>query len=160
MPFRTYADCAVAPKEIVLTGHRHWRIDSKGTINTYYFAIAELQFRKIVGIAETPTGGVASASSFFANDPTYNADKAFDGNPATLYNSQSGDAAVGWLRYSFAAPRDVLQVMITAYNSGPGAQQAPTAFDLRYSDGGTVWTTVKSFTGITWAPGETKLFNV
>lgn len=160
MAFMAYADLAVAPIAPVFSGYRHWRIDSKGTINTYYFSAAELQFRQTVGVNELHAGGVASASSVYGNSPAYAADLAFDGNASTAFVSQGGDASVGWLRYSFAAPREVKQVLIRCGPSVPYAEQTPVAFDLRYSDDGTTWVTVKSFTGITWTSGETKLFTV
>lgn len=154
-----YPDADDAPKEPVIAGFRHWRIDVKGTSGGIYFSCSLTEFREIVGAPQQATGGVSSARTVYGAG--YEADKAFDNNPSTAYNSAAGDAATAWLRYSFATERDVREVAIAPFPSAAGPPQSPTAFDLMRSFDGTSWTLVKSFTGITgWAAGVTKTFTV
>lgn len=159
MTFVSYQDAPSAPLDLIPMGYQHWRIDVLGTVNGSYFCCDELQFREVVGVPQQATGGVASARTVYGAG--YEADKAFDGNPAWFYNSAAGDANTAWLRYSFAAPIKVKQVAITPLNSVPGQQQSPNAFDLKYSPDGVSWIIAKSFTGITgWVGGVTKTFDV
>lgn len=114
---------------------------------------AELEFRAAIGGPDQATGGTPSASSTYG--ASYSADKAFDGNAATLWSGIDGVLPAEWLQYEFPTPVDVKEVVFTARNDG-SANQSPRTGRLEVSLDGMAWLTVAEFSVDAWSAGETK----
>lgn len=152
-----YADDS-APFAPVAISVRYWRVRWLNTFAGTYAVIANVEFRQVLNTPEQATGGVASASSFYLSDPTYNADKAFDANDSTVWNSQDGGFNSAWIKYAFATPRSVEQLMMRA--SAVSAIHSPTQFVLEYSADDVTWNPKYTGGPVTWTNGEAKAFNV
>jgi hypothetical protein len=132
-----------------MAAHRYWRIFCQTNNGGGAFGIAECTMATSLGGSNVATGGTASASSQFAT-PTYTADKAFDTNNATFWNSATASSGE-WLQYDLGAgnDKDVIQFTITARPDSFSTSQTPVTGLFQYSDNGTTWTTSFSFTGVT-----------
>lgn len=137
--------------------HRWWGIHVATVQSAAVFGVREIEFRATAGGADLTTGGVGGASSPFDGGtlPSY----AFDSTTAE-YASLIITELVAY-DYGNGNEKGVpLQIAVTA--RGAGLQtQAPTAFDLVYSDDGINWTVQQSYTSpATWAAAEQRLFGV
>jgi hypothetical protein len=124
--------------------HVYWRVLIRASfIIGTATSIQELEFLDVSG-TDLANGGTATAStSSGSNTP----DKAFDNNQGTFWTSggiPSGAGAPEWLRYQFASA--VAPVAIRMTLNEATRNQAPGDFDVQYSDNGSSWTTVKTFT--------------
>jgi hypothetical protein len=144
--------------------HRYWRIQLNSGAGGAY-AFSEVQFRTTRGTAllfasATP----ATAAQTFGTVPgSFDATQAADNNTATLWSS-SNKTPPQWWAYDYGATSsnwlDVVEVAITARNDGSFGQ-APSTFDLQYSDDNSNWNTVFSFTAAAWtSAAQTQIFSL
>lgn len=134
---------------------RFWRLYFPNGSVQAYTAITEVTMSATSGGADQCNGGIPSAS---ANDGTHTPAKAFDNSVDKLnYWSSVSDGAC-WLQYEFLTAVDVKEFSITVYSSYAG--YGPSDIYLQYSDNGTDFVTVQTFTA-TWAIGNiTNTFTV
>jgi hypothetical protein len=141
--------------------HRLWGIQADAVQSGTVFGVAEIQLRATVGGAAINTGGYGAGSTFPFNSTTALPSKAYDGNNSTEYSS-SGSVLPDVVAYDFGFGAEVVspvQLKIRARSSF--ASQAPTTFDLVYSDDGQTWTVQQSFTTpATWVGSEERLFGI
>ncbi len=106
--------------------------------------IANVQFRATAGGPSVATGGTAIASSVL--DPNYVAANAFDGDPATFWNSSIGDTIGAWVGYQFPSAvviREVaLQSGIPSLRGDVSNPSNPKSFAVDYSLDGAAWTQI------------------
>lgn len=122
--------------------HTYWRIHcARSSDGNFTFSAAEIEMRATPGGADQCTGGTPTAHSNFSS--SFDAPKAFDNNAATLW-SANGSTSNGWLKYQFASPVTVAEVMIQARNDG-SAGQTPRYGQIEFSDDNVVWNTAWSF---------------
>lgn len=131
--------------------HRYWRLTAAPFSNSVGLGIAEIELHTTVGGADVASGGTASASSTFAGS----AAQAFDDNPATDWEGLSHTS--DWVQYDFGgSPQDITEIAITA---SVDSNHAPASGTLAYSDDGTNFTTLLTFSGQSgWAAGATRTF--
>lgn len=126
-----------------MAAHLHWRLWITEANNSNAIDIGELQMRASAGGANLCSGGTASATnSLGGNLPA----AAFDGSTATSWQTTFSPTLPVFLRYTFAAAVDVVQVAIIGSNAYP--IYSPKAFDVQWSDDGTSWTTAFSASGM------------
>jgi hypothetical protein len=135
--------------------HSDWRIVMTDSAYSTYYSVAELEFRATPSGADQATGGTAAASSILSS--TFDADKAFDNDGATLYHTNG--SGTQWLRYSFGSPVAVAQIAILARNDSYSTQ-TPSAFALQFADSSSgPWRTVLwRGSETSWGAGETRTF--
>ena len=138
--------------------HKYWRLrrifSTFGATNSA--AIAEIEFRATVGgAAQAVTAAIASTEY----SGGYSAANAIDGNPSTMWVTAGGDLSP-FFEAQFASAVSVEQLAITARNDGY-YNEAPTNFDLMYSDDGAVYTFVANLnTDLAYTSGMQQLFSV
>lgn len=136
----------------------YWRLYITATNNGLFnvrCTIAELEMRATVGGADQCNGGTASASR---QSGSYPASQAFDNDDNTFWEAIELDETFVWLQYEFTSPVDVREISIKAVSNR--GSWAPKDFDLQYSDNGTDWNTVQSFTGEIFTDGEQREFAI
>lgn len=141
-----------------MAAHLYWRvqINAVGGPSAVYVALPEIQMRDAIGGAQKCTGGTASASTTQSTNTPAN---AVDGNLSSIWRANA--APVQWWQYQFPVAVDIVEIAISTGTGPTGYQEAPTNFDLQWSDDGTSWTTAASFTGIgVWPSNETRIFRV
>ncbi len=121
--------------------HKFWRLDSMNSTEGSYASIGELVFAATTGGASLCNGGTPIGSASTAGSDT--ASEAFDGNSATLW---AATLPTPYLAYEFASSVVVGEVRLTPRTDGGPVSQTPSAFTLSYSDDGSTWTAVQSFT--------------
>ena len=142
------------------SAHRIWRLAFTSTAGNAY-AMAEVQFRTAVGSPLLFGGGTATAAETYGGVPgSYDPSKAADNDPSTLW-SANDNAAGQWWQYDYGAGNGlaIVEVVITPRNDGY-ADQAPSAFDIEWSDDGETFTSVGSFTAQPWTAGVAQTFDV
>ncbi|USN14227.1 putative tail protein [Brevundimonas phage vB_BpoS-Kabachok] len=117
--------------------HARWRI-LYHTAVADYITVRDVVMTKVAGGPQLATGGTASASS--SRGSTWSADKAFDADPATAWQSTFNASEGSWLRYDFVEPVEIGYVAMTTSSTRTGA----ISWDVQYSDDGTTWTTAYS----------------
>jgi hypothetical protein len=127
-----------------MAAHQHWRINVTTGMSTAWLALGELEMRTSVGGANVCTGGTASSS----NLPNSPASNAFDGSLTTYWQSGVAPTYPQFLRYSFAAPVDIVQVVLKATSNVTWAEYGPKDCDIQWSDDGTTWTTLFTASGM------------
>lgn len=116
--------------------HRYWRIHcARSSDGGSTYSAGEVEMRATPGGADQCNGGTATAHSNFSG--SFNAPKAFDNNPATLW-SANGAAGDGWLKYDFGSPVEVAEVMIQARNDASFGQ-TPRWGQIEFSDDNAHW---------------------
>jgi len=144
-----------------MANHIYWRvhITATGTLDEYFTSAAEVVFSGATGPVST-AGGTAFASSTEGvgiREPYM----AFDADVLTLWSTGGGAPGPAFIGYQFPSAVDVTGVSLTSGDSTNRAARMPSAFDLQYSDDGSTWTTLQSFTGITgWTPSGSNAFSV
>jgi hypothetical protein len=137
--------------------HRYWRIVIRRGLsgidpvgNQFFAGSTEIQFRETIGVAQTNTGGIPTASS------------TSSGAVANLFDSNVGNqnwfisqippfsTSPAWVQYDFGVndPKNIAEVALSSFNSGVNGSIAD--FDLEWSDDGAAWTnkfSVIDFTG-------------
>ena len=127
--------------------HAYWRLYSiveAGSEN--YISIANLEFRAVAGVAQQATGGTPISSGDYSSG--YVKAYAFDADNTTTWISSN--ILPNWIGYHFASAVACVEVAITNRYDGY-FYQAPSSFEVQYSDDGTNWFTVLSQSGITWS---------
>ena len=140
------------------TAHAYWRIKITASNSATYVNLTELELRGSIGGVDQATGGTSiCGSSYFGGTGT----EVWDGNTTSdRWGAETNGVSLGtaWVGYHFATPVDVKQIAMTC--SGFNTQ-APTAFNLEWSDDGVTWTVLESFTTASvWTAYETRLFTV
>ncbi|UTC28368.1 putative tail protein [Brevundimonas phage vB_BpoS-Gurke] len=130
--------------------HRDWRLFFR-TADTPALEIAEFVLRAGAGLPQLAVGGTPSANANAG--AAFDADKAFDGDPATFWRTGADGADQSWLRYTFAEPQEVNAVSLTF----GAVRQLPITWAMQFSDdGGLTWITAWSETrAFGWNAGET-----
>lgn len=114
---------------------RYWRLYVLSTVGGSYFSLKELQFLDANG-ALLSVGGVAFASSVYSSG--WEADKAFDGNTATVW-ATVGSGLPAFIGYDHGSGVEVAYVRFL----GDLASEYPTSaavVALQWSDDNSVWT--------------------
>lgn len=109
------------------TAKTQWRLSISST-QSGNSGVAEFKLRTSIGGSDL-TGGAASASSFFANSPTYAPSNAIDGNAATFWDATGVSST---LTVAFGIARNVVEYVIQA----PSGNQTdtPKTWTLEYYD--------------------------
>jgi hypothetical protein len=141
--------------------YQYWRLNFNGVTNgSSLAAIAEVQFLDITPAPISLSGGTASASTSFSG--SFVAANAFDGNPATAWESSASPSSGSpqWLQYQFTGPVSVTSIAISVRNDSTAwTSQSPTAMQIQGSPDGITWTTIVSYTGIVWTSnGQVQTF--
>jgi len=138
-----------------------WRLFITATTGAASTSLAKLEMRGAVGGADLCSGGVAGASSELSGSRV--AGYAFNDNIFQFWESSTTDISGdgnAWLEYHFPAPREVVEVAMTADLTTSAGDRAPKDFALQYWDGA-VWRTARSWVGETgWTSLETRVFAV
>jgi hypothetical protein len=124
----------------------------------------------VVGGADVTSGGTAFGgvvgtciigTGTDASDPSTGVAYAFDGTAygnAWTASSYSLDIDTSiytgtcpiYLGYQFVVPTKIVQFALAYPGGSIGSSQWPLQFSLQWSDDGTTWTTVQTFTDTTW----------
>jgi hypothetical protein len=96
---------------------------------------------------------VTASSHLDGNEP----DKGVSSSTAEEWATAQGSMAGAWLAVQLIAAYDVTQFAITGAST---YTRSPVGFDLQYSDDGTTWTTLQSYTGQAWTNSQRKVFTV
>lgn len=138
--------------------HKFWRLYfiTKGS-GADYASAYEIEMRATPGGSDQCTGGAATASS---TDSVYVPGRAFDNNTGSVYAwISAAGLANQWIAYEFPEPVSVAELWYMPYYFG-SVLYGPSEFSIEYSDNGSDWTRLKTFSGLTWASGEAKTFAV
>lgn len=138
-------------------GAKKWRIYITAVDGGVAVSLGELQFRKTVGVSETPSGGTASASSIYSSG--YDPINALDGSgSATIWAAAAGPPQ--WIAYEFPSSREVVEVAIQSRSDGGTYGQTPSAFSVQYYDEATSsWVESWSVSGSTgWTASSWRYF--
>lgn len=138
--------------------HLYWRINISARQSSTYSSLAEVEMRATAGGADLCSGGTASADSFYSG--AYVPANAFDNSAASVW--ASGGTEPHWIRYQFAAPVTIAEVMLQAPPASYGGlpEQAKD-FTIEHSDDGSAWTVAKTVTAEpAWTAGEVRLYSV
>jgi hypothetical protein len=122
-----------------------------------YAQMVELEFLDINGNDLFDQYSVIpTESSFYTN--SYKADKLIDNQlGGNKWTSSSGQHLNSWVAFKFPSSVDVKGVTIQNYTNTAESARQPTSFSFQYSnDNGLTWSTVKTFSGLTWTPSEKK----
>jgi hypothetical protein len=144
-----------------MAAHRYWRISVLSNGNTpapgNAVGIAEIAMAEAGGPNKIGTG-TASASSVFPGG--YAAANAFDGNPSTLWSSDTSNLPA-WIAYDFGAGNawNINNVTITGRNDNY-FQSGPATFTIDYSDDAAAWTASRVFTAAPWSSGQIQAFAI
>ena len=98
------------------------------------------------------SGGFTASAS---NESYGSAYLAFDNNPSTFWGSNPD---VSWLKIKLPAARKATTYYVR--NRTGNTNQAPTQWQFEGSNDDSNWTVLDSQTGITWADGEEKTYNI
>lgn len=134
--------------------HTGWRIRSISNPDASYVGIQEVEFNEVVG---AKTSGTAIASSEYS--ASYGAQKAFDNvdNINSYWSTVNGGTTNAYVGYIEPTAYAVTSFALTAPASAFVAYM-PTEFALEFSDDGTNWTTVQTYT-TTWTGGQRRVFS-
>lgn len=138
-------------------GYKKWRINVTAIDGGAAVSLGELQFRKNVGVSETPSGGTASASSVYSSG--HEAIRALDGSgPDYIWAAAAGPPQ--WIAYEFPSGREVVEVAIQSRSDGGTYGQTPSAFSVQYYDEATSsWVESWSVSGSTgWTASSWRYF--
>lgn len=114
-------------------------LDERATINRY------------TGISEIKASSFTSAF-----DPWFTIKTPYQDNPGE-WNSAIGQQVNSWVSYRFVRPIDIRFFEITGSAT---VAKSPTSFRLEYSDDETNWTTLQTFSGLTWTANQLRQFTV
>ncbi|UTC29064.1 putative tail protein [Brevundimonas phage vB_BpoS-Marchewka] len=131
------SDVAPVSAHLSFGAHTRWRIYFRTTVSDY-ITVRDVVMSHVFGGPQLAVGGTPTASS--TRSATYSADKAFDADTATYWQSVLSASTGTWLRYDFASPVEIGHVSLTTAGTRTGA----IAWDVQYSDDGTNWTTAYS----------------
>ncbi|WP_342422374.1 discoidin domain-containing protein [Paenibacillus sp. FSL E2-0178] len=145
-------------------------------------SIGEFKLMDMVGIFRSLTGGVAYAkrasvisvshSTYVSAIGTvstssewgagYEAWRAvnFTRYPTGGYWSSVANIKVGWLKYQFTNARKIIGYAISTLAAPEGITRSAQAWTFEGSNDNSNWTVLDTHSGITWASGETKTYNI
>jgi len=133
-----------------------WRIRQLVGNTVNLMALGEVEFRGVIAGPTLAIGGTAIASSL---NSTFGPSQCFDLSNSGWWQSD-GIEPNPTLGYLFAAPVDVVQVMLTAISGGGGAA-APRDFQIQKSYNFYSWITVSTVTNQTgWTANEIRTFDI
>ena len=141
------------------TGYRYWRLNLTATTSNTY-SLAEVQFRTTTGVPLLFSGGTASAGTTYgvAQGP-YDAFHACDNDPSTFWSGNGADP-IDWWEYDYEAGKAAIVEITIQARPDASYAQAPSAFALQWSDDGSTWTAVASFTATWTSAGQIQTFDV
>lgn len=132
--------------------HVYWRVNIKTCVNGIFGALSVIHMAATSGGTDLLTGGSIVSSGNNGSVET----NAIDGDINTYWGGPG--ALPAYWGYHFASAVDITEVRIT---SGPSVvNYHPTTFDLDYSDNGSSWTTIQSYTSATWVDSVQQTFTV
>lgn len=117
-----------------MTVARHWRLVFSESNGSGQIQIAELAFLDADRV-DLSVGGTASATSSVSS--TYDADKAFDKNTATYWDSSTGVPQT--LAYDHGAPVDVRYVSVVFGPTGSDLPGPNIPIRVEHSSDGSTW---------------------
>lgn len=123
----------------------YWRIYVTANGGGSYCGVNELQFRPTPGTNYQPGTGTATASS--VDSSSHSAADAFDNNNSTSWESSTTSPLPQWLAYQY--PSAITPQQIYIYGGFPLLR--PITFDVQYSADGSTWTTLQSFSNVSYA---------
>lgn len=136
-------------------GHRYWRyyITERHDSFAIYIGIHETEMRAVAGGPDITGSGTAIASSYYTEGTE--AAKAVDNSTDTKWTAFY-DPGVWW-GMDFGTPVSVAEFTIS--NGADQPTRMPKAFQLQWSDDGSAWTTVRTYSDLVWTTSvETKTF--
>lgn len=133
-----------------------WRIRIDQCQSGNYAALGEVEMHDTVGGGDLCSGGTPACDAYYQTG--YEADKAFDNNNSTMWNS-GGGSLPHWIQYSFSGTTHLVEVVLRARHDG-WLENSPKAFAVVVShDDGLTWCQVASFTNLSaWSLGEARTF--
>lgn len=155
-----FASTRILPASNKSAAYRYWRIliaSNNGDAN--FVSISEVELRATVGgpdVTTTTTPVSASGSYDSTTLPKLVVDNV---NPSYGWISDAYSAYPRWLLFDLASRMEIKSVAISASNLG-GSARAPKDFSIQGSDDAVNFTTLKSFSSTSWAPSETRVFNL
>jgi hypothetical protein len=152
---RTFNSSGETTTPTVPNAARFWRIVSIANNGGSNSAIAEIELKTTAGGSDQTGSGTAYSGTAIVtgND----ADKAFDNNSTTKW--QSTVTAYAWLAYDFGSgvTKQIVQYSITAPNAS--TTETPKDFLFQRSQDGLGWVTHDTVTNQTgWSAAETRLY--
>lgn len=157
----TYANAEPPLPTGGLGAHKYWRFWLTNTLigqNSGVPALfASLQYRIAAGIpAANPSYVDVGTSSQYAAFSPWN---LIDADPNTMWAPAQGVGFPQWVTVQFTVAQDFQSLAIQASSNAAHATYAPESFDVEYSDDGSSWTPVKSFTSPgSWGASEWREF--
>jgi len=139
--------------------HRYWRVNVTQTYTSgNQVSCAELELHSVIGGPNVATGGTPIASSNDGDTP----DRCFDGNPSTYWASATSTLPQ-WIGYDWGSGNTagpIVEIKWTARNCCQA--QEPIAFDVDYSDNGSIWTATWYYNNpaLTWTASQSITFTL
>ena len=131
-------------------GHTYWRITFTGSLSGTYMEISEAQ---MIAGGTDQTSGQTFTSSTVVGGALAN---VFDDSAANAITLQLSDSPCH-VTVQFSSPQAITSMTMTARN--PAGSYPPTGGLLQYSDDGSAFYTVHTYSGLSWTNGETKTFS-
>lgn len=142
------------------TSYRYYRISVQATqtADSFFSTISEIEMSLSPGGSNIALIMPAFASSSFSGTP---ASLAFDGNPATMWNSAESVPGPVTIGCDLGSQSSVAEIRIRAGDTAARALRAPSVFTVQGSNDNSTWFTLASFSGVTgWTPGQIRSFSV
>lgn len=129
--------------------------------------VDEMEWRTAAGVPEAVGSGAAFGTPRFNNSALHDWSHVFDGTVATVatsdglaYISDSSLPLPAELGYQFTTSIYPVELMMRAAIAGAHPSFAPRDFTVQRSNDGIIYFIVKTVTGLTWTPGEEKVFDL
>lgn len=137
------------------SGHRYWRVfvtqNAGHATNTQ---IDEVEFHATVGGADITGSGTPIDGGSGALIGGTTVAGAFDNDNNAGWGRSS--ATNVWIGYDFGSPVSVAEFLIRSDNTA--FNTAPQSFSLDWSDDGSTWTTVDSYTAYGWLVSQNRTY--
>ncbi|MGO1072334.1 discoidin domain-containing protein [Lysobacter sp. CA199] len=135
------------------TAYRYWRVNVTLNNGGSFVTLHDAQFRAELGGSDlTSPSTPIVASSQHATAPLSN---LIDNSLVTSWSTNT--ASTGWFYVDLGTAQSLAQLVLTGPDSG-FTNRGPRNFTVDGSDNASSWTTVQSFTAVTWVASETKAF--
>jgi len=134
--------------------YRYYRLNVTACTGGPYIRIFEIAATP--GGADTAAGAVTASANDTAGAP-WPPSAAFDLDPNSFWATNLG--APAWLLGDYGASSGAW-IAANEFRVKSVSGEEPTAGSFQGSDDGSSWTTLKSFSGLTWSSGEIKTFTV
>jgi hypothetical protein len=123
----------------------------------------ELHMQGSVGGADIAPDSV-TAKDYYDNSPTWSPANLVDYNAGTSWLTAYPCTWPEWVQFGWSVAKVIKQITMTANSGEAGGflqrNRMPRDFDIQGSNNGTDWTTLQSYTSVTFADGETKAFTI